>query len=169
MTVDYNIWWTGIGVFATSILLLLLLGVKVFQADLPLFFRQWQWRLQGRAYPDIARVFLDTIYHDLSERTARAHVYRVRRSDEAHGHGLWRSRVNLESVGARSVHTQARVPRCLLCLRSWKGTVQSLMMHWVNFRLLGGGGNTIPCNWKEIYRGYKLSDTCVQHSKCTCT
>ena len=27
-----------------------------------------------------------------------------------------------------------------------------------------GGGNTIPCNWKEIYRGYKLSATCVQHS-----
>ena len=26
------------------------------------------------------------------------------------------------------------------------------------------GGNTIPCNWKEIYRGYKLSATCVQHS-----
>ena len=31
----------------------------------------------------------------------------------------------------------------------------------------GGEGNTIPCNWKEIYRGYKLSATCVQHSKCT--
>ena len=28
------------------------------------------------------------------------------------------------------------------------------------------GGETIPCNWKE---GYKLSATCVQHSKCTCT
>ena len=32
-----------------------------------------------------------------------------------------------------------------------------------------GGGNTIPCNWKEIYRGYELSATCIQHSKCTCT
>ena len=32
-----------------------------------------------------------------------------------------------------------------------------------------GGGDTIPCNWKEIYRGYKLSATCVQHSKCICT
>ena len=31
----------------------------------------------------------------------------------------------------------------------------------------GGGGNTIPSNWKEIYRGYKLSATCIQHSKCT--
>ena len=29
--------------------------------------------------------------------------------------------------------------------------------------------NTIPCNWKEINRGYKLLATCVQHSKCTCT
>ena len=28
----------------------------------------------------------------------------------------------------------------------------------------GVGGNTIPCNWKEIYREYKLSATCVQHS-----
>ena len=24
------------------------------------------------------------------------------------------------------------------------------------------GGDTIPCNWKEIYRGYKLSATCMR-------
>ena len=24
-----------------------------------------------------------------------------------------------------------------------------------------GGGDTIPCNWKEMYRGYKLSATCI--------
>ena len=83
-----------------------------------------QWRLQGQAYPGIARVFLHTIYHVICLI--------------ARGHGLWssRSRVNLESVEARSVHSQARVPCCLLCLRSRKGSVQSLMMHRVSFRLL---------------------------------
>ena len=75
------------------------------------------------------------ISRDLSKRM-RVHVYRVHRHDVACGHGLWRSRVNLESVEARSVHSQARVPCCLLCLRSQKGNVQSLMMHQVSFRLL---------------------------------
>ena len=117
MTVDYNIWWTGIGVFATSILLLLLLGVKVFQADLPLFFRQWQWRLQGRAYLGLARVFLHTIYHVICLNVlhcARTHVYRVCRCDVARGHGLWRSRVNLESIEARSIHSHLCLPGLLL-------------------------------------------------------
>ena len=40
-----------------------------------------QWRLQGQAYPGIARVFLHTIYHNLSKNVlrprARARMYTV--------------------------------------------------------------------------------------------
>jgi len=51
------------------------------------------------------------ISRDLSNRTVlRAHVYRVRRRDVARGHGLGRSRVNLESVEARSVHSHLCFP-----------------------------------------------------------
>ena len=32
-----------------------------------------------------------------------------------------------------------------------------------------GKGDTIPCNWKEIYSRYGLSATCIQHSKCIST
>ena len=93
-----------------------------------------------------------------------AHVYRVRRRDVARGHGLWRSRVNLESVGARSVHTQARVPRCLLRLRSRKGTVQSLIMLRVNFRLLH---SSVTAHIRLTGRGCTLwTPFCIWHVLC---
>jgi len=57
------------------------------------------------------------ISRDLSKCTAlraRMYVYRVRRCDVARGHGLWRSRVNLESVEAQSVHSHLCLPGLLL-------------------------------------------------------
>ena len=57
------------------------------------------------------------ISRDLSKPAAlRAcmYVYCVRRRDVARGHGLWRSRVNLESVEARSVHSHLCLPGLLL-------------------------------------------------------
>ena len=54
------------------------------------------------------------ISRDLSKRTARAHVYHVHKRDMARGHGLWRSRVNLESIEARSIHSHLCLPRLLL-------------------------------------------------------
>jgi len=73
-----------------------------------------QWRLQGRAYPGIAWVFLHTIYHVICLNILRAHVYRVRRRDLACGHGLWRSRVNPTSIEARRVHSHLCLPGLLL-------------------------------------------------------
>ena len=62
------------------------------------------------------------ISRDLSKRTARMHVYRVRRRDVARGHGLWRSRVNHKSVEARSVHSHLCLPGLLLVSAGASGT-----------------------------------------------
>ena len=42
-----------------------------------------------------------------------------------------------------------------------------IMMIIIIIIIIRGRGNSIPCNWKEIYRGYKLSATCIQHYKST--
>jgi len=92
-----------------------------------------QWRLQGRAYPGIARVFLHTIYYVICLNVLHAHVYRVRRHDVARGHGLWRSQVNLKSVEARSVHSHLCLPGLLLVSAGASVTEQSGLVVWLQW------------------------------------
>jgi len=81
-----------------------------------------QWRLQGRANPGIARVFLHTIYHVICLKPtahARMYIYRVCRCDVARGHGLGRSQPR-ERRGTKRPQSFvfARVTTSL-CRRFW--------------------------------------------------
>ena len=86
-----------------------------------------QWRLQGRANPGIARVFLHTIYHMIClKRTAHARMYTV--SVDVTWHvAMDYGGVNLESVEARSVRSHLCLPGLLLVSAGASGWAEMLL------------------------------------------